>query len=42
MIYEAADYGGLGTIDKVKRVKVYEFFDYLSFQRILNARNDKD
>lgn len=36
MIYEVAQTGAYGTINQVERVKVWDFFDYLSYIRSQN------
>jgi hypothetical protein len=37
MIYEAADYGGLGTVEEVERVGLYDFHSYLAYKRSAQA-----
>jgi len=32
-MYEVAGYGGMGTIENVERVKIYDFYNYLAFCR---------
>ncbi len=39
LIYEAAGHGGLGTVKEVEQVVLYDFYNYLSFHRVLNDRD---
>jgi hypothetical protein len=39
LIYECANYGGLGKYDEVKWVLIDEFFNYIDYQRISNERS---
>ena len=33
LIYECAGYGGMGKVNEIERVKIYEFYNYIAFCR---------
>jgi len=39
LIYEVSGYGGLGTVEDVENIKLYDFYHYLSFIRTSNAKD---
>ena len=33
LIYEVAETGVYGTVDKVEQIKIYDFFNYVAYKR---------